>query len=201
MKKSTLCFFLLFFSIGNCYSQHEDNLVKISRLLDSIARSIRSKENLSIEWETSFIYGKDRVNDTHSAKIKGLKYFHQTKNMIITCNGEFVCREYKDPKKVIVSNCDTTVDYNPIYVLTFFGKGYRVKRIKKHNNSGKIKSIRIETIDDKSNLIKEAFLYFEEDGTLSCITFKTTGKFRNYVKIQKLDSFIVLKDNEFEIPK
>lgn len=207
--RNVLSFLLVFISVGTLFPQS-----KGSALLDSIAKAISSNENLTIEWETSFItlqktadakskithYIKTRVDQTHSAKIKGQRYMHKVGLTTIICDGEMVYRNNSGSLDTIVSHCDTTSDYNPIKVLTFFGNGYEVKKIRKHK-SGKIGSIRIKTIDPLANLIKEAIIYFDEPGTLRFIEFKTKRKFSNYVKIKKFDSSIVLKDSEFEIPK
>ncbi len=192
--KSVLSFFLIFISFGTLFSQSNG-----SPLLDSIAKSISLNKNLTIVWETSFLSGKDRVVKQNLAKIKGKKYYHQAGPVTIICDVEMVYKKIEGSKAVI-SHCDTTVDYNPIKTLTFFGEGFIVNKITR-NKSKMISLISIKTIDKEANIIQEAFLYFDEKGTLSGITFKTSGDFVNYVKILKLDSSIVLKDSEFEIPK
>ncbi len=198
MKRSVIYALLFFISIGESFSQIKE---ESSLLLDSIVKSIRSKENLTIDWETGFMYGKELDVNIHHAKIKGAKYHHKSKDVTIICDGQFVYKYFGKSNEQSISHVDTTADYNPIKVLTFFGSGYRTKRIKKYK-SGKISSIRIETIDSKANLIKEAFLYFDkQSGLLSDIKFKTTGKFVNYVKIKSLDSTVILSDSEFVIPK
>ena len=198
MRKSIFCFLLFYVSIGSFFSQNAD---KGSPVLDSIAKSIRSKENLTIEWETSFLQSGNRIDQKHFAKIKGIKFYYQQDSAnVIICDGEMVYRRKSYKEKAQVSNRDTTVDYNPIKVLTFFGEGFKVNKIKRNKNN-LISTLSIKTIDKDANMIQEAFLYFDEKGSLAGITFKSSGDFVNYVKINRLDSSTVLKDSEFEIPK